>query len=194
MKPGLSESRVLSSQEIKDAIGELNRSTEAITRHTEMLKQQQESLDRLVNAARQGREERAAVEAGQARKWESHRRDLELLVCAYPSGPACADESSPADGLLCCSQTDELFRALNSRVAGLEQHNSAAGARIQQTTDALLHSDDKLLASLQKLGWELETEDAEEQEDVALLRETCARFVRLPWIFGFTHSYHIGAG
>jgi hypothetical protein len=43
--------------------------------------------------------------------------------------------------------------------------------------DTLFRSDDKLLSSLQKLGWELDTEDDEEQQDVALLRETCARFV-----------------
>lgn len=46
---------------------------------------------------------------------------------------------------------------------------------VQQTADALFHSDDKLLSSLQKLGWELETEDPEEQDNVVILRETCAR-------------------
>jgi hypothetical protein len=48
---------------------------------------------------------------------------------------------------------------------------------IQQTVDTMFRSDDKLLSSLQKLGFELQKEDVEEEENVAALRETCARFV-----------------
>jgi hypothetical protein len=44
--------------------------------------------------------------------------------------------------------------------------------------DTLFRSDDKLLSSLQKLGWELETESPEEEQDVAMLRETCARLIK----------------
>jgi len=46
---------------------------------------------------------------------------------------------------------------------------------VKQTAEGILHSDDKLLSSLQKLGWELETQDPEEQDNVVTLRETCAR-------------------
>lgn len=74
-------------------------------------------------------------------------------------------------------QTNELAESLGSRALELEQHNTQAAETIQQTVDTLFRSDDKLLNSLQKLGWELETEDAEEQRDVVTLRETCARFV-----------------
>lgn len=42
----------------------------------------------------------------------------------------------------------------------------------------MLHSDDKLLQSLQKLGWELDTEDPEETETVTKLREICARLIK----------------
>lgn len=42
----------------------------------------------------------------------------------------------------------------------------------------MLHSDDKLLHSLQKLGWELDTEDPEETEAVTKLREICARLIK----------------
>ncbi len=44
--------------------------------------------------------------------------------------------------------------------------------------DTLFRSDDKLLSSLQKLGWELETEDPGEQQDIATLREACARLIK----------------
>lgn len=72
---------VLSDQEIRDAIQELNRSTQAITRHTETLQQQQEALGRFVTATRQSNEERAAVEAERARKWQGARKDMALCVC-----------------------------------------------------------------------------------------------------------------
>ncbi|KAK4238988.1 hypothetical protein C8A03DRAFT_14622 [Achaetomium macrosporum] len=153
MSSDLTTARVLSDQEIKDAIKELNRSTQAVTRHTETLKQQQQALDRLVNANRQSAEERVAIEEGQTRKWEAQRKDLAFSVY-------------------------DLAESLSSRVLELEQRNTEAGTAIQKMVDSLLRSDDKLLSSLQKLGWELETEDTEEQKDVAILRETCARLIK----------------
>ncbi|KAL2259425.1 hypothetical protein VTK26DRAFT_6909 [Humicola hyalothermophila] len=153
MSPDLAEARVLSDQEIGAAIEELNRSTQAITRHTETLRQQQEAFDRLVDGARQSHKGRAVVEAEQARKWETKRRDLS-------------------------STTDELSQSLGSRALELEQNNTRARESIHQTVNTMLRSDDKLLTSLQKLGWELETEDKTEQQDVVTLRETCARLIK----------------
>jgi hypothetical protein len=80
MSSDLTAAHILSDQEIKDAIRELNRSTQAITRHTELLKQQQEALNRLVESRLHTREERAATEAGQARKWHAGRSDLASRV------------------------------------------------------------------------------------------------------------------
>ncbi|KAK4135275.1 hypothetical protein BT67DRAFT_270310 [Trichocladium antarcticum] len=147
------DARVLSDHEIQNAIHELNRSTQAITRHTETLKQQRDAFERLADGARQAREERAAVEAGQSQKWEGQRRHL-------------------------ASATDELSQSLGARTLGLEQHSSAAESTIQQTVDTLFRSDDRLLDSLQKLGWELETENPEEKDRVVMLRETCARLIK----------------
>lgn len=174
------DARVLSDHEIQNAIHELNRSTQAITRHTETLKQQRDAFERLADGARQAREERAVVEAGSSQKWEGQRRHLASAVCTRPdrvfwSGAVGLTNDHP--------QTDELSQSLGARALGLEQHSSAAGSTIQQTVDTLFHSDDRLLASLQKLGWELETENPEEKDRVVMLRETCARFVlrgRLP--------------
>lgn len=42
----------------------------------------------------------------------------------------------------------------------------------------VFRSDDKLLSSLQKLGWELETEDPEETKGVETLRDICARLIK----------------
>ncbi|KAK4155765.1 hypothetical protein C8A00DRAFT_41688 [Chaetomidium leptoderma] len=153
MSSDLTAARVLSDQEIRDATEELSRSTQAITRHTETFKLQQEALGRLVDASRLGNQARAAVEAGQARTWQAQRRDL-------------------------ASGVSELSQSLSHRINELEQQSTGAGATIQQTMGTLFDSDDKLLSSLQKLGWELKTEDAEEQDDVAMLREACARLIK----------------
>jgi hypothetical protein len=81
MSSDLSAARVLSDQEMKDAIDELKRSTQAISRHTEALKQQQEALGRLVDANRENNKARVTVEEGQVQKWEAERNSLTLEVC-----------------------------------------------------------------------------------------------------------------
>ncbi len=70
---------------------------------------------------------------------------------------------------------EELSLGLHLRSSELEQQGSGGGSNLQQSVDGLFRSDDKLLSSLQKLGWELETEDPEEQESVRELRDICAR-------------------
>lgn len=42
----------------------------------------------------------------------------------------------------------------------------------------MLTADDKLLSGLQKLGWELETTDPEEKDNVNALRDICARLIK----------------
>jgi hypothetical protein len=78
-----------------------------------------------------------------------------------------------ADGV----QVDNLSQKLEFQVQELEQQGQAGGSNVEQIVDNMLRSDDKLLSSLQKLGWELELQAPEEQEQVIKLRETCARSV-----------------
>jgi uncharacterized protein YciI len=87
MSSDLTAARVLSDQEIRDAIEELNRSTQAIVRHTETLKNQQEALGRLVEAGRQNDEERTGLEERQARNWQAQRRNLATDVCTTRQAP-----------------------------------------------------------------------------------------------------------
>ncbi|KAK4178149.1 hypothetical protein QBC36DRAFT_111319 [Triangularia setosa] len=143
----------LTDENVRDAVEQLDRSTQAITRQTETLKQQREALDRLVAGDRQTRQERRVFESEQDRKYESQRRDLALAV-------------------------EELSQSLDSQILELEQQTTGTSPAIQQAVDTLFHSDNKLLASLQKLGWELDTEDPEEQNHVVMLRETCARLIK----------------
>lgn len=60
----------------------------------------------------------------------------------------------------------------------LDQGIKESRKDLTSIVDEVLQSDDKLLSSLQKLGWELETEDREETESVDQLREICARLIK----------------
>lgn len=80
MSSDLSVARAPSDQEFRSAIAELNRSTQAITRHTETLRQQQEALDRLVTGSHSSAQDRTALEAARARKWNAQRADLKSDV------------------------------------------------------------------------------------------------------------------
>lgn len=143
----------INDQEIKDAIDALNRSTEAITKQTDTLRQQQDALERLV--ANNGKivDSRNILELKQRHKWRTDRKALSTNV-------------------------ELLSQGLDYHISELEQQNKGAGGNLHKTVDEMLHSDDRLLASLQKLGWELETEDPEEQEGVNKLRDICARLIK----------------
>jgi hypothetical protein len=60
----------------------------------------------------------------------------------------------------------------------LEQQCKGPGGDVDKLVDETFRSDNKLLSSLQKLGWELDTEDPEEIESVDKLREICARLIK----------------
>lgn len=74
------------------------------------------------------------------------------------------------------AQVEELSQTLEFRASDLEQQSQISGSGLRQTVDILLHSDDKLLLSLRKLGLELETEDPEDRANVEKLREICMRY------------------
>lgn len=60
----------------------------------------------------------------------------------------------------------------------LEQQGKGPSGGLDKLIDEIFRSDNKLLSSLQKLGWELDTEDPEETESVDKLREICARLIK----------------
>ena len=62
--------------ELKDAILELQRSTEAISKQIDSLRQQHEAVSRLVNSNRKDRDARASLEARQLQTWEAKRRSI----------------------------------------------------------------------------------------------------------------------
>lgn len=86
-------------------------------------------------------------------KWESDRKSLNTTV-------------------------ELLSQGLEYQLAELEQQTKGGNEVVTQIIDDMLHSDDKLLSGLQKLGWELETEDPEETESVTKLRDICALLIK----------------
>ncbi|TLD19900.1 hypothetical protein PspLS_09412 [Pyricularia sp. CBS 133598] len=140
--------------DLRAAIDELNRATAAVTRQTEALRQQHDALERLFAQDARAADARAKAAAGRARHAAAERRRL-------------------------AAEAEGLAQTLGGRVVDFEgRRNRGQGGGLQQTIDGLLRSDDKLLTSLQKLGWELEADDPEEQEGVVKARETCARLIK----------------
>lgn len=86
-------------------------------------------------------------------KWETDRKNLNTAV-------------------------ELLSQSLDYQLAEVEQQTKGGSEIVTQVIDNMLHSDDKLLSSLQKLGWELDTEDPEETESVTKLREICALLIK----------------
>lgn len=76
------------------------------------------------------------------------------------------------------NQVELLSQGIDYRMSELEQGIKESGKDLTNVVDEALQSDDKLLSSLQKLGWELETEDHEETDTVTQLREICARLIK----------------
>jgi hypothetical protein len=145
--------QAFNDQEIKDAILELNRSTEAINKQTETLRHQQDSLAKLLKNTSKDVEARSALDLKHAQVAELNRKAVTHSVSS-------------------------LAQDIEARLSELEQAGTGNSDAIQRTVNALLTSDDKLLTSLQKLGWELESEDPEEKESVGKLRDICARLIK----------------
>ncbi|KAJ4391032.1 hypothetical protein N0V93_004645 [Gnomoniopsis smithogilvyi] len=149
----LSTVQAFSDEEIKKAIEELRQSTEVINKQTEALRQQQDALSRLLSTSGKFGDARSGLEVRRLHKWESDRKALNTTV-------------------------ELLSQSLDYRLAELQQQTKSSSDGVTKLIDDMLHSDDKLLSSLQKLGWELDTEDPEETESVTKLRDICARLIK----------------
>lgn len=72
-------------------------------------------------------------------------------------------------------QVEDLSQSLAFRLADLEQQDTETISSLNGAVDDILSSDDKLLTSLQKLGYELDQQDPDEAKTVERLREICMR-------------------
>ncbi|SCO82898.1 uncharacterized protein FRV6_07111 [Fusarium oxysporum] len=149
----LGEVQAVNEDDIRAAIEELNRSTATISKQTETLKQQRDALARLVKKRDEA---------------ESQRRDL---------AEARLNKTKHALKKL-VFEVDGEAQSLEYRVADLEQIAKDSRSNLKKTVDTVFQSDDKLLSSLQKLGWELDQQDPEEEKTIEKLRETCMRLIK----------------
>lgn len=143
----------LRDQDIQDAINELDQSTEAINKQTDALRQQHDALSRLIANSGKNGDLRANLEAKHTHQWGSDYKSLSTAV-------------------------ELLSQGLDYRISDMEQQSKAVDQDATDIVEGMLRTDDKLLSSLQKLGWELDTEDPEETESVTKLREICARLIK----------------
>ncbi|KAB5517503.1 hypothetical protein GE09DRAFT_566794 [Coniochaeta sp. 2T2.1] len=140
-------------EDIKAAIQELNRSTDAIGKQTETLKHQQDALARLIKNGSKDTQAREHLDLKHSQVLDFDRKSVKSSVA-------------------------NLSQEIELRLVELDSHGSGALDSTQHVVSSLLTADDKLLTSLQKLGWELETEDPQEKENVSKLQDICARLIK----------------
>lgn len=150
----LAEVQAVSEDDIRIAIDELNRSTEAITKQTETLRQQQDAFSRLIKKASDSSARRETFEVERQRKAITEHK--------YVS-----------------AEVEDLAQSVGFRVSELKQQGDESGRNLSATVEGILASDDKLLSSLQKLGWELDQQDPEEAGKIDKLREISIRLIKI---------------
>ncbi|KAF4119366.1 hypothetical protein GMORB2_4885 [Geosmithia morbida] len=149
----LAEVQAVTDDEIRTAIQELQRSTQAITKQTDSLKLQHDALARLVKKTADTDSRRRDLETSRQRRLATERKHISAEV-------------------------EDLSQSLGFRISDIEQQTGDSGEALRQIVGDVLRSDDKLLSSLQKLGWELDQQDPEETQMVAKLREVCMRLIK----------------
>ncbi|QPH02372.1 hypothetical protein C2857_006581 [Epichloe festucae Fl1] len=145
----LAEVQAVTEDDLRLAVEQLKRSTENINKQTETLRQQQDALSRLVKKQAEDTARREELERVQKRKKEVERTQLTREV-------------------------ERITQHVSLRLAELEQE----GSSLNNEVSTFLESDDRLLSSLQKLGWELDQPDPDEAQAVDKLRETCMRLIK----------------
>ncbi|KAG6024107.1 hypothetical protein E4U19_003966 [Claviceps sp. Clav32 group G5] len=145
----LSYVQAVTEEELRLAIEQLGQSTEAIDKQTETLRQQRDALSRMVKRQAENKARRREMERVQKRSKDMQRAQL-------------------------MKEVDTITQDISLRLAELEMQ----GPSINDQVSARLRSDDALLSGLQKLGWELEQPDPDEERAVETLREICMRLIK----------------
>ncbi|POR32467.1 Uncharacterized protein TPAR_07337 [Tolypocladium paradoxum] len=150
----LADVQAVTEEDVRAAIDELKRSTTSISKQTETLRQQQDALSRLVKRHAENDAKRRDLHHASQTRSEVERRQL-------------------------ANEVEELSQNLGFRLSDLEQQGRDAEPSLEEAVSGIFRSDDKLLSSLQKLGWELEQPDPDETQTVEKLREICMRLIKI---------------
>ncbi|KAG5958444.1 hypothetical protein E4U57_001307 [Claviceps arundinis] len=146
----LSYVQAVTEEDLRLAIEQLGQSTEDIDKQTETLRQQRDALSRMVKRQAENKARRREMERAQKRSKDVQRAQL-------------------------TKEVDTITQDISLRLAELELQ----GPSINHQVSTLLQSDDALLSGLQKLGWELEQPDPDEERAVEKLREICLRLITM---------------
>ncbi|OAA53733.1 hypothetical protein ISF_08672 [Cordyceps fumosorosea ARSEF 2679] len=164
-------------------VQDLTRSTDALGKQAETLRHRRAACERLVANRAQAHATRRDLEASRRLKLDSERVRIESEVPSLPAPRLVLPLARTSARQVCLGVNlhqildSHLTHGLEFRIAELT--NNDRPSSLHTSLDPILRSDDALLASLHKLGWELSEPDPEEAKSTDKLRETCLRLIKI---------------
>lgn len=145
--------RALTDHELQDAINQLQNSTAAIEKQNEILRVQQDAVASLVALHGRQAQSRSAANGLQQRTWIAENEQINNAV-------------------------EELMTGLSDYVIEIKSQNDTSDSTLEQHSSKLLHSDDKILASLKKLSAALLRSSSETDDYSERIKQLCASLIK----------------
>ena len=144
---------VLTDHEIQEAINQLQTSTAAIEKQSEILRVQQDAVASLVALNGRQAQSRSAANGLQNRTWIAENEQINTAV-------------------------EDLVTGLSDYVTEIDSQNGASDSTLEQHASEILHSDDKILASLKKLSGALQQGSAGANGHSEIVKQLCASLIK----------------
>ncbi|PHH64684.1 hypothetical protein CDD81_4125 [Ophiocordyceps australis] len=148
----LSEVQPIPQDDLRRAIQELRQSTDTVIKQTDTMQQKQKILSLHVEKQRADTAQRQQVELEMALDTEAERKQVAIEV-------------------------DRLSHSITLKLCTIEEQLQEDDPKLRALISDALHSDDKLLAGLQKLDGELDAQGPEDSAWLAEYRENCHRVI-----------------
>lgn len=145
--------RALTDHEIQDAINQLQNSTAAIERQSEILRVQQDAVASFVALNGRQAQSRSAANGLQHRTWITENEQIN-------------------------SALEELVTGLSDYVSEIESQNDTTDSTLEQHSSETLHSDDKILASLKKFSGALQQGSSGADDYSERIKQLCASLIK----------------
>lgn len=145
--------RALTDHEIQDAINQLQNSTAAIEKQSEILRAQQDAVASLVALNGRQAQARSAENELHHRTWITENEQIN-------------------------SALEELVTGLSDYVSEIEFQNDTTNSTLEQRSSEILHSDDKILASLKNLSGALQQGSSGVDDYSEKIKQLCASLIK----------------
>lgn len=145
--------RALTDHEIQEAINQLQNSTAAIEKQSEILRVQQNAIASLVALNGRQAQGRSHANGLQHRTWVAENEQLH-------------------------NEIEELVTVLSDYVIDIESRISTSDTTFAHQASEILHSDDKILASLRKLSGALQQGSSGADEYSERIKQLCASLIK----------------